>query len=229
MNAGTSKKPRCIPVHIIRDSISPLLVRNILAYHAITGSDSTSQFSGHGKLSTWQRYKSDPSVLDTFADNADGAFIDAERFVVKIYSPTSSLTSINELRLEMFHRISNPEKLPPTQDALLLHLQRSQHQMTIWQKASIAKPDIKPPEQCGWYLTENSTLAPSLITLPTIPKVCSEIQTCGCKTKKCSTSKCTCNNNKLTCSLGCICKGSCQNPYNYTLYEESDDDDDNDE
>ena len=133
MNAGTSKKPRCIPVHIIRDSMSPNHLRNILGYHAITGCDSTSNFFGHGKLSTWQRYKSDPSILDSFTDNREEAFVDAERFVIKIYNPTSSLFSINELRLEMFHRISNPEKLPPTQDALLLHSKRCQHQMTIWQ------------------------------------------------------------------------------------------------
>ena len=41
--------------------------------------------------------------------------------------------------------------------------------------------------------------------------------------------KCTSNNNKLTCSLGYICKGSCQYPYNHSFHDESDDGDDNDD
>ena len=69
--------------------MSSLVVRYLLVYHAITGSDSKCQFSGHGKFSTWQRYKSDPSILDSFVDNAEGALLDAEKFVIKIYSPTS--------------------------------------------------------------------------------------------------------------------------------------------
>ena len=111
--------------------MSPQVIRNLLAYHAITGSDSGSQFSGYGKLSAWQRYKADPAILNTFADNEDSAMRDEERFIIKIYSPSSSLSSINDLRTEMFHRIANTEKLPPTQDSFLLHLQRSQHQMTV--------------------------------------------------------------------------------------------------
>ena len=132
----------CISVHTIRHSLSPQLIRNLLAYHAITGSDSTSQFSGYGKLSTWQRYKADTAIMVTFADSADSAITDADKFIIKIYCPTSSLSSVNDLRSEMFHRIANPEKLSPTQTSLLPHLHRSQHQMAVWQQATVAKPQI---------------------------------------------------------------------------------------
>ena len=226
MNAGTMKKPRCIAVHAISNSMSPQLIRYLLSYHAITGSDSTSQFSEYGKLSTWQRYKADPAILNIFADNEDSAARDAERFINKIYSPSSSLSSINDLRTEMFHRIANPEKLPPTQDSLLLHLQRRQHQMTVWQQATVAKLDMKSPDQCGWLLTESGTLVPVLRTISTLPQVCPELQTCGCKTKKCNMSRCVCSKNKMTCSLGCVCMGACQNPHNISLNDDESDNDD---
>ena len=47
MNAGTAKKPRLIKCHDIQ--LTQDLLNGILAYHAIKGCDSTSQFSGIGK------------------------------------------------------------------------------------------------------------------------------------------------------------------------------------
>ena len=57
MVAGTKQKLKYIPVHQIRESLNLQVCRNLLAYHAITGSDSTSQFSGHGKKKTWMILK----------------------------------------------------------------------------------------------------------------------------------------------------------------------------
>ena len=49
MKAGTSNAPKYFPVHEIRMLLSIDLVDTLLAFHAITGCDSVSQFSGHGK------------------------------------------------------------------------------------------------------------------------------------------------------------------------------------
>ena len=136
MGAGTKQKPKYILVHQIRESLNLQVCRNLFAYHAITGCDSTSQFSGHGKKKTWMLYKSQPDLLNAFTDCDSTAFAKAEEFVVKIYSPSSSLVHVNDLCTELFHRLANPEKLPPTQDALIQHLKRSQHQLMIWMNAS---------------------------------------------------------------------------------------------
>lgn len=212
MVAGTKQKPKYIPVHQIRESLNPQVCRNLLAYHAITGCDSTSQFSGHGKKKTWMIYKSQPDLLNAFTDSDSTAFTKAEEFVVKIYSPSSSLVHVNDLRTELFHKLSNPEKLPPTQDALIQHLKRSQHQLMIWMNASVPKPCIKPPEESGWSLSGDN-LIPILMTSEAVPSACAELLTCGCKTRKCNSGRCTCNKNKIGCTLGCMCNNDCSNPH----------------
>ncbi|KAG1669024.1 Kelch-like ECH-associated protein 1 [Nymphon striatum] len=48
---------------------------------------------------------------------------------------------------------------------------------------------------------------------------------CGCM-GNCTTGHCTCKRNGLSCSDSCQCGDSCDNPHNYDLEEESEDDED---
>ena len=57
MKAGTSNAPKYFPVHEIRMLLSIDLVDTLLAFHAITGCDGVSQFSGHGKKTAWAVFK----------------------------------------------------------------------------------------------------------------------------------------------------------------------------
>jgi len=226
MDAGTTKKPKYIPVHDVRKSLPNTVLRNLLAYHSITGCDSTSQLSGHGKKSTWKTYMEQPDMLDSFTDMSESASDGAELFVINVYSPTTLVTSVNALRAEMFHRVGNPEKLPPTHDALTHHLKRCLHQMNIWLQANIARPTLSPPEESGWMFDQN-TLKPILMEQESVPSVCIELLTCGCKSQKCTSARCTCNKNKLPCSFGCGCMSECSNPNN--IRDDANDDNDNDD
>ncbi|KAG7163272.1 putative UDP-N-acetylglucosamine/UDP-glucose/GDP-mannose transporter-like 3 [Homarus americanus] len=106
MQAGTTSNPRFILVHEVTQSLFPVLVANLPAFPAVTGCDTTSQFSGHGKTLAWTTYTSHLHLFDSLGDNS-------EVFVIKLYDPTSHATSVNELRAEMFHHVDNPEKFPP--------------------------------------------------------------------------------------------------------------------
>ena len=205
-------KNKYIPIHNIREALQPSVRRNLLSFHAITGCDSTSQFSRHGHKSTWAVYLSQPEMLDAFTYGTETAFDDAECSVVKVYSPDSLLTNVNDLRAELFHRITNPEKLPPTHDTLIQHFRRCQHQSMVWDQAKVPQPNISLPQDSGWKL-EDGTLVPILMITEGVPSACKELKTCGCKTRRCNTARCTCNNNKMMCSLGWLCKNDCQNPY----------------
>ncbi|KAK7072555.1 hypothetical protein SK128_004339 [Halocaridina rubra] len=44
VDAGTMKKPRFIPVHLMQESLKPEIRENILSFHLITGCNSTNQF-----------------------------------------------------------------------------------------------------------------------------------------------------------------------------------------
>ena len=49
MNSNKSKEKRYIHVYQVRESLEPTVALNILGFHAVIGSDSTSHFYGHGK------------------------------------------------------------------------------------------------------------------------------------------------------------------------------------
>ncbi|KAG1647324.1 Down syndrome cell adhesion molecule-like protein 1 [Nymphon striatum] len=55
LKAGTSKKPKYVPIHDIRKQLgfSDQVYEIIPAFHAITGCDTVSYFSGHSKKSAW--------------------------------------------------------------------------------------------------------------------------------------------------------------------------------
>ena len=77
---------------------------------------------------------------------------------------SSSNFIVNALRAEMFHKVLNPEKLPPSQDALYLHLKRSMYQMSVWEQAKVAKPNLQLTTECGWCYTESGELVPIYYT-----------------------------------------------------------------
>ena len=124
------------------------MVTNLLAFHAVTGCDSISQFCGHAKKSAWPVYVAEPGLVDCLMDDTAEDFSGAEQFVVKLYSSTSTVTNVDSLRAELFHRVNNPEKLPPTHDALKLHLLRCKHQTSIWKNATVPQPNLPLPETC---------------------------------------------------------------------------------
>ena len=183
MAVGTAKKPRYIPVHDIRTSLPNNIIKNLPAYHAITGCDTTSQLSGHGKKSTWATYIRHPDMLSTFTDMCEGALLEAEKFVLKVYDHKTSLTSVDDLRADMFHRVGSLDKLPPKHDALTIHLKRCQHQLLIWLKASEPLPTLTSPETSGWKKTGTDELVPILRTIESMPSACNELLRCGCKTR----------------------------------------------
>ena len=47
----TSKDIKCYPAHTIYQRITPEVVTNLLAFHAVTECDTVSSFAGHGKKS----------------------------------------------------------------------------------------------------------------------------------------------------------------------------------
>ncbi len=225
MSAGTSKNPRFIPINNVVESLAPDIAVALPAYHAITGSDTTSQFSGHGKKSTWNTFISKADLLKPSVDTGSFDMVGAEQFVMKLYNSSSTAADVNALRAEMFHKVGDLEKLPPTQDALRQHLLRSQYQCIIWCSAHKAQPDIPSPEQFGWQLHQQ-VLKPILMTKEPIPAVCLELVTCRCTTSKCSSSRCNCVKSNIGCSLGCSSAMSCLNINNSTAPHEMESEDD---
>ena len=75
------------------------LVHNILGFHALTGSDSSSQFYGHGKKTSWSTFLKYPKLLDRLGRIHPTDMSDIELFVIKMYSQKSTTTSIDNLQV----------------------------------------------------------------------------------------------------------------------------------
>ncbi|KAG1659869.1 hypothetical protein GQR58_022281 [Nymphon striatum] len=61
------------------------------------------------------------------------------------------------------------------------------------------------------------------MSLPPALEALLQLILCGCM-GNCTTGHCTCKRNGLSCSDSCQCGDSCDNPHNYDLEEESEDD-----
>lgn len=213
--SGTAKQRKYVAVHDI--TLSPQLRKAIPAFHALTGCDTVSQFSGHGKKSAWKVFKENARLLQKLGHGNLNAQIvkQAESFICKLYAPDTEKTSSDDLRCTLFLQGKcEPENLPPTSDALELHIKRAHHQASIWMQSTTAKPKTDSPVNNGWYIAEDGDLKPLLSRKEAVPKICVDILTCKCKV--CATSRCTCRSNHLKCTMACGCtqSHSCQNPLN---------------
>ena len=126
----------CISLQERKSSAMPI-------FHAFTGCDTTSAFSGKGKKSCWKAWDMYPEVTDAFLDIVAHPFIHMssghpmfaiiERLVVILYDSKSSSGSVNETRSTLFQQlVPSLERLPPTRDALIEHFKRSILQASIW-------------------------------------------------------------------------------------------------
>ena len=83
-------------------------------FHALTGSDTTSQFLRHGKKQAWKTWSSYPEVTDAFVLTADipfrrisessAVFPIMEIFVCLMYEHSTELSSVNDQRRDFFYQ-----------------------------------------------------------------------------------------------------------------------------
>ncbi|CAB3981604.1 Hypothetical predicted protein, partial [Paramuricea clavata] len=210
---GTGKNYRFYSINAICASLGEPRSRALPVFHAFSGCDTTSAFNGKGKKSAWQAWQAFEDVTGTFVYLASHPFeklyLDSESFqklerlTVILYDRTSSLSSVNETRKELFCQKSPPmEKLPPTQDALLQHIRRTVYQAGIWTTSTQAEPVVPSPQDFAWTKVADSWV-PVWMTMPEVSKACRELIKCVCKG---DCSKCKCVKANLDCSPLCKCK-----------------------
>ena len=70
-------------------------------------------------------------------------------------------TDINRARYKLFTnrtKLPEPQKLPPTKDALILHLKRVNFQTREWKSALVAQTEYRGPAENGWKRMAENTL-----------------------------------------------------------------------
>lgn len=194
------------------------------AFHAFTGADNTGRFSCIGKATWLQVYmKADRNVisnlqmLSTEAEVTETMFASLASFVCATrcaaYSPKGIyIKTIPELRWHLFCKhMTESDKLPPTLAALRKHVLRVHIQAKVWGQASIALQDPQlDPLQNGYHKESDGRLKPTMTDALPAPKTIIEMVSCQCKTD-CSSVRCSCRTNNLSCTDLCKCGSECQN------------------
>lgn len=130
MMTGTKNNRKYVPIREIVKSLPAVMVQNILAFHAITGSDSTSHIAGIGKPGAFAVYEKNAHLLTGLGVHplTEECLQKTEEFVVKLYK-LENVKTFNEARHKLFAKVRKAEFLPPTSDALKQHILRSHYQV----------------------------------------------------------------------------------------------------
>lgn len=222
MFSGTSRRKRYIPVHKI--TLPEEKRKSLLAFHAITGCDTTSQFAGIGKQTAWKVFDSSPRLIEHLGEDCPpeaSVLADAEAFVCQLYNYGTDGVDIDKERAAAFRKVKkNLDSLPPTKDALHLHIHRANFQSMIWKNAKEPRPSPASPEENGWFYKEG-ILKPKLTNQEEISASCLQLAFCGCSREdSCVNRRCTCVRLSLGCSKGCKCGDTCRNTRNNSVEEE---------
>ena len=157
---GTGEHLRYLAAHEIANKFNNTAALALPAFHAFTGCDTVSCFYGKSKKTALDTWKSFPEVTPVFialsraqTEIAEEWMSTLERFVVLLYDRTSSSSSVNEARKQLFTRKArNFDALPPTRDSLLEHVKRTAYQAGhIWGQALMPNPPIPSPQDWDGY------------------------------------------------------------------------------
>ena len=136
---GTKEKVHFTSLHEISANLGQELTATLLAFHAITGCDSTSCFEGRGKKRSSLVLKSSTEEFQSLT-NLGGQFpltaelIDiCERFTCRLYQPNSDINDVSILRCKISCKKPQQNlRLPPCWDSLIQYLHCVNYQCAIW-------------------------------------------------------------------------------------------------
>ena len=211
---GTQQKPRAVDVNALVGTLGLEVCRSLVGLHSITGTDTTSAFSGKGKQAGFHLVQTDALARKTMTLIGDKWNVTeelqtlCEMFVIHLYG--LKIQSIDEARYVLFCTKNHlSQQLPPTRDALRNHVKRANYQAAIWKHALKGKADIPSPDGHGWTLCDN-TLQVHWMDAEPAPHALMQLASCGCKTE-CGTRRCSCRASDLGCTDACKCPASCRN------------------
>ncbi|KAG1670310.1 Terminal uridylyltransferase 7 [Nymphon striatum] len=111
---------------------------------------------------------------------------------------------VSENKAALLDNATDLKRLPSTEDAFLLHLERSAYACIIDKTAHIANPVIPEPTEYGW-ISEGDNMIPHQMRNPSWPADAAKATNCSCK-KGCQRN-CSCSNASRRCNIGCLCRG----------------------
>ena len=222
---GMKKDHKSISLKALAESLGETRCQALPFLHSFTGSDTTSAFRNVGKKKAYEALKGCREAESTFAGLFNNPFQDLaedsdkfkaiQQFTIRMYSRTSTLSDVNEARLQFYYqRSTNIEFIPPTANSLFMHTRRSIFQCGVWSKCLQSQQNLPSPRNFGWKQSNDPLLRwePHWMTQNEASKECREFVKCVCKSEACTI--CKCKLASLKCTILCKCKCA-----NKVLYE----------
>ena len=127
---GTGQNFRYLAAHEMAAGLGRKKARALPLFHALTGCDTVSSFTGRGKKTAWAIWMVLPELTEALLllsyaprNISDNAII--ERFVILLYDLTSKCTDIDQARRKLFARKNYVQLIPTTKSALEEHVKRA--------------------------------------------------------------------------------------------------------
>ena len=128
-------------------------------FHAFTGCDQVSFFSGTGKRTAWDIWKKDDDVTSAFLLLSECHSLQdmltvlhkIERFVILLYDQTNLCSNVDEARKDLFARKGRSlEAIPPTLDVLTQYLKRAVYRAGFcWAQSLLRDATLPDPNGMG--------------------------------------------------------------------------------
>ena len=163
---------------------------------------------------TWNQYDELTTSLNEISicpskEEVEAALPTIERFVVLLYDRTSVCKNVNECRKDLFARKGRlPDGIPPTLDALKLHIYMAVYQASYCWAQSLLKEATPDPTEWGWRKADGYEIV--WTKLPEAAKICQELVRYGCQSEKGCRGRCKCIKASLKCTALCKCGGDCE-------------------
>ena len=132
-------------------------------FHAFTGCDTVSQFHHIGKKTAWKTWKPHEKFTDVFLrlagapqDLSKEDISSMEEFTVLLYDSTTTIKSVDELRLVLFTQKGRQMlDLPPTRSALEQHIKQAVLQGGQYWSCTTSPTRVPPsPDLWGWIKSD---------------------------------------------------------------------------
>ena len=131
---GTGKNQCPLSIHSTSDAIGAAKCNDLPFFHAFTGCDQVSFFTGKGKKSAWSTWKNFNNVTASFVSCSNfpsdqeiiELFPTIERYITLLYDQSSLLESANDCQKVLFATKGRSlQAIPPMHGALLQHTKRA--------------------------------------------------------------------------------------------------------
>ena len=161
--------------------------------------DTTSCFSGIGKTRALKILKSNEQFFGALSLLGEHEILSQttrdvlEEYVCSLYGFKNE-KDINVVRYKIFtngKKLPDPQRLPPTSDALQLHFRRSNYQVYEWKNALNCDFEPLDPNGNGWYIADGMINIKWQTQLPA-PEAILQFVSCECKKSKCANNMCRC-------------------------------------